>query len=974
MKKRKNTSWDKTIGYKKIICFTGILFCLLGICGIHTYAGDTIIKIGYIDQCGFMEEQEGKCHGYGVDYLNVISKYTGWKYRYISDTWESCLEKLETGEIDLICMAQHQRALEEKFLYSDIPLGYEYTTVYSLENSDIYYKDYEAMKGKSIGLPEGNLYAKSFRSFAEENGLELKPLYFETERQVVDALRSGSVELAVVGSLHSHSDLKIVDRFDVSPFYCITGKENAELMKTLNDAMQQVKLAEPEIETRLSERYYGAAQISSGPMFTRQEQEYIRNAEPIQVRMMAGKKPLSYEKDGELEGILVRNLELLAEKSGLKIQIVMDTHSSQVESQMEAMQESDYLMPRARRSLGTLELTGELIASEPVLETRFAYVKRREDMAVNGRKDYVFALTRELSYLEPMIFSKSNDFHINYYDTPEKCMEAVIRYEADIAIQDSYVVGYVLQKPRYAALLTECPGERLNNEICLITSADNDILVHILNKTLNYISKAEKDAIVSEEIYLNPYEQDLGDVLYSHWRILMIIGAILIAAVAIYTVLMRRMLNLRIQKREYEILQQKVQQDELTGVYNRTSFYEKAQEMICNTQESMCIVLMDIFNFKVVNDLYGMENGDRLLRDMAQELLKMGEGREFLVARFNSDHFYMCMKKQDFEEINFPKRFKTFLTDMDITVCYGVFMVDGQMDVPINIMCDRANLAAHDERWKRIEYIRYYSDEERTRIIREQEIENDMEKALEDRQFCVYIQPKYDVTEENIVGGEALVRWIHPDKGFISPGSFISIFEKNGFIIRLDYYVWEETCRVLAELKEKGMYSHPVSINVSRAHFYGKELQDKLQELVERYHLEPGDLELEITETICAEDPDIIYKKIRELQEAGFKVAMDDFGSGYSSLNMLKEMPLDIIKMDLKFLDGGDNIEKSRNILRTLIALAQSMNLFVVVEGVETIEQVEFLKGIGNCHLQGYYFSRPVDEETYKNMLIQERM
>lgn len=975
MEKRKKTNRKQMVNRSIIVCFAMVLCGLMGLCfSLRVNAGDTIIRVGYINQCGFMEEKDGKCYGYGVDYLQELSKYTDWKYRYIYDSWENCLSKLEAGDLELICMAQYTEENAERFLYSDIPLGYEYTTVYAQKDSDIYYKDYTAMQGKRVGLLKGELYAAELSAFMEKNGLTLTPVYFETEQQVMEALRGGAVELAMVGSLHSHADLKIVDRFDVRAFYCITGMENVELMEELNRAMQLLKLAEPEIELELSEKYYQSAQVSSGPMFTRQEQEFIWKSDPIKVKLMADARPLSYEKDGELCGIFVRNLELLAEKSGLEFQIEMNSPRSEMDSQTEQMATEDYLMPRPKRAMGGLGMVGRLIASDPIMETQLSYVKRREGLIERGKDNYIFALTNELSYLPPMIFAKSDKYHIRYYDSAEACMEAVLHHEADIAIQDSYVITYLLQKPKYANSLAECPGETLTNEICLISSADNEMLIQIINKTIAYISQEEKSEAVTIEFLMNPYEQTLGDVLYSHLQSLMLIGVILIVSAGIYTLLLRRMMDLRIQKREYEILQQKVQQDELTGVYNRTCFYEKAREMIDGARESLCIVLMDIFNFKVVNELYGMENGDRLLRDMAQELLKIGEGREFLVARFNSDHFYMCMRKSDFETIDFPRRWKTFLTDMDITTCYGVFVIEEKMDMPVNLMCDRAYLAAHDMRWKRIEYIRYYNEEERNRIIREQEIENDMERALEEEQFCVYIQPKYDVSEETIVGGEALVRWIHPEKGFISPGSFISIFEKNGFIIRLDYFVWEETCRVLSELKKKGMQKHPVSVNVSRAHFYGKELKDKLEELVAKYQLKPADLELEITETICAEDPDIIYKKIRHLQDAGFKVAMDDFGSGYSSLNMLKEMPLDIIKMDLKFLDGGENIERSRNILRTLISLAQSMNLFVVVEGVETQEQVDFLKSVGNCHLQGYYFSKPVDENTYKEMLIQERM
>ena len=195
----------------------------------------------------------------------------------------------------------------------------------------------------------------------------------------------------------------------------------------------------------------------------------------------------------------------------------------------------------------------------------------------------------------------------------------------------------------------------------------------------------------------------------------------------------------------------------------------------------------------------------------------------------------------------------------------------------------------------------------------------------------------------------------------------MKVFEKDGFIIQLDYFVWEETCRLQARMKQKGVQTVPISINVSRAHFYGSELLNKLRELIQKYNLDTSDIELEITESICGEDSENIYDIIRELQTEGFKIAMDDFGSGYSSLNMLKEMPLDIIKMDLKFLGGEEN--KSRLILKALIEMAQTMELKVVVEGVEILSQVEFLSQFKDCYLQGYYFSRPVVTDVFEEMV-----
>lgn len=956
---------------RAIIFMIGLFVLCMG-SSFAVTARENIIRVGYVDHCSFINETNGEYGGYAVDYLGEISNYTGWKYEYVYDTWENCLEKLETGEIQLVCMAEYLPENEDKFIYADIPFGYEYTILYACPDSDIYYEEYEAMDGCKVGLLNEKARKEEFAAFAKEKAINYEPVYYKTEEEMLLALKNKELDLITVGSLHGRADLKMVSRFHVRPFYCVTGKENQALMKEINSAMQQIRINHSAVEAQLQERYYGNGQLSCGPLFTREEHVYMETAEPVVIKLMVGSRPLCYKKDGEIVGIFREFLDLISEKCGITFQIE-ETTSNDFDDQTRQLINGDYVTLRTKRAIESIGLDEHLITGIPLVETRLAYVKNREKVAESEKADYVFAITGEMNYLPQLLKNKSADYKIQYYDTVQECLDAVLKNNADIAIQDNYVINYWLQKPEYAEHLVECSGQDVINGLCFVASEEQRTLIHIINKTINYLSGEDKQGAVNKELLSHPYEQNIEDLLYGRWKWILCIFIILAVAVYIYTILLRRMTTMQVHKKDYEKLQKRVQQDELTGVYNRTYFYKKVRQMVDNTDESMCIVLMDISNFKVVNDLYGMETGDNLLRFIASELLRLGEGREFIVSRFTGDHFYMCMRKKDFYEIPFPRRFKTFLEDIEITVTYGVFVVEDQRDIPVNIMCDRANMAAHDKERQKLEYIRYYSDEERRQMLREQEIENDMERALEARQFCVYVQPKYDVRDGRIVGGEALARWIHPYKGMVPPVEFISIFERNGFILRLDYYMWEETCRLLAGLKEKGLGGKPISINVSRAHFYGVELQEKLQELVAKYQLSPQDLELEITETICAEDPDIIYKKIRDLQEAGFKVAMDDFGSGYSSLNMLKEMPLDIIKMDLKFLDGGENEEKSRNILQTLITLAHSMGLSVVVEGVETGEQVEFLRGIGSYYVQGYYFSRPVDCGTYEMMLTKEK-
>lgn len=940
---------------------------------IKVNAQEKVVKVGYIEQGNFIENNYGNYSGYGVEYLESISEITGWQYEYVQDTWENCLAKVESGEIDLVCMAQYTDERAEKFLYSDIPLGYDFTLLYADENSEIYYEDYEAMNGQKVGLLNASKLSDAFFEIADEHDLEFVPVYFDTEPEIMEALESGEVELAAVGSLYGNNNVKAVGRYGASPFYCITGKQNAVLMEELNNALAQIKIEHPTIETELTEKYYSDGRISSTPLFTKEENDFIENAGPITIKLMLGSKPLSYMENGEPNGIFVDYLKLLSEKSGLEFDIQLQSSPTTMEEETAKIVEDNYLMLRAKRALLNSEAGEQLIHTNTLFSTHLSYVMERDKVGEGLSSDAVFAATREMGYLEALLKKTSANYTVQYYDSTADCLEAVIDGEADVAIQDAYMVTYLMQKPKYADNLVECPGDDFYNGMCLIASPDQQMLINILNKTIHHITAEEQENIVTMELLMNPYEQEIGDLLYKYWLPILIIALVLLIGFLIYTSLMRGITDLKLQKQESEILQKKVQRDPVSKAYNRAYFYEKAKEMIKDSTEEMCIVMMDIVNFKVVNDLYGMANGDRLLSQVARELEKLGQNKEFLVSRFSGDHFYMCMKKADYETIKFPKKFKTSLGNMDVNVTYGVFFVEDQKDVPINIMCDRASLAAHNKESRMLDYIRYYSDAERTKILKEQEIENEMEQALDSRQFCVFVQPKYDLSREKIVGGEALVRWKHPQKGMIPPFEFIGVFEKNGFIIKLDYFVWEETCKLLSKLKKEGYGGYPISINVSRAHFYGNELIGQLQKLVEKYDLEPQELELEITETICAEDPEIIYKKVRQLQDAGFKVAMDDFGSGYSSLNMLKEMPLDIIKMDLKFLDGGDNEEKSHYILQTLISLAQNMKLLVVVEGVETKVQVEFLRGIGSYYAQGYYFSKPVESATYESMLKENR-
>lgn len=926
------------------------------------------IKVGYDTNSNFILGDRQGYYGYGVEYLEKIAKYTGWEYEYIEDeSWHGSLDKLRNGEIDLLCTVHYTEERAEEFAFSSLPLGYETSLLYAKADSTISYQDFDAMQGCSIGFLGESYSAEAFHIYAKEKGIQYESVIFERENEMLDALENNSIDMMVVGSRYANPSLKLVDKSGANAFYCVTQKGNESLINEIEVAIQQIMFDMPTFEGELNEKYFSHNALSSAPLYTKEELAYIESLGTIKVKLIQNQAPSCYIEDGETKGIWAEVIKLLGEKSGINLVLEGEENGEYSIAAYEQYLADGYLLLRSQKAMDYMDQLDGVITTNAITKSSLAYVKLQETFVNDEDVSHVIAISKDLAYLEAELVEENINFEIKYYENVKSCLEALLNEEVGLVIQNGHRVSYLMQKPEYADKLVVVSGPDHGSDVCLVGTEEQELLINIINKAIHHVTDTELNEIIKRELLMNPYPMDNDDFLYQYWKWVLIVFVVIVIALVLYTILTHKMANLKVQKKEYELLQKKIQLDEVTGLYNRTYFFELAKKMIDEIDEDICIVTMDIINFKIVNEIYGMNVGDDLLKEVARKMSAIVNGYEIIPARFMADHYYMCMLKSDFDKIDFPKSFNTFLEDIDIKVVYGVYIVEKGNNMAVNVMCDRAFVAAHDKSHKYVDYIHFYNDNQHKQIMLEQEILNDMEKALNERQFYIVVQPKYHPISEEIVGGEALVRWQHPDKGIVSPGVFIPVFEKDGFIVQLDYYVWEETCKFISKMKSDGIETAPISINVSRAHFYGKELVNKLTTLIETYHLSPTDIELEITESICGEDPEVIYEKVRELQNLGFKIAMDDFGSGYSSLNMLKEMPLDIIKMDLKFLDGDQ--EKGRKILKALIDMAHTLNLKVVVEGVEILSQVEFLRQFKDCSLQGYYYSRPVITEVFEDMM-----
>lgn len=413
--------------------------------------------------------------------------------------------------------------------------------------------------------------------------------------------------------------------------------------------------------------------------------------------------------------------------------------------------------------------------------------------------------------------------------------------------------------------------------------------------------------------------------------------------------------------------------DSLTGAPNFERFNEEVSRLLVwDNGHRHAMIVFDIEKFKVINDLYGMRMGDLVLIRLADAL------RENVVlpntyCRMHSDVFCICIMYETKGDIirfieKLKKKIETNEFHFEIKTSYGVYLPDDNDSLAVNLMCDRAALAKKSIKDNAMQFCAFYDEEYRNEIVKTSQIESEMVQALKEGQFVMYLQPKFNLESGEIVGAEVLARWNHPTKGMIQPDEFIPLFEKNGFIIKLDEYMWEEACKAIQGWKKEGRREFPVSVNVSRYHIFNHHIERKLENLLQKYELTPGALSLEITETMFFGNSNELYYLLERLQNMGFRLEVDDFGAGYSSLNMLRNVPVDVIKIDKGFLDDTLTTEKGKIVIRHTIAMAKELQLQIIAEGVETTEHVNFLKN-SHCDVaQGFYFARPMPLEEFNKM------
>lgn len=440
-------------------------------------------------------------------------------------------------------------------------------------------------------------------------------------------------------------------------------------------------------------------------------------------------------------------------------------------------------------------------------------------------------------------------------------------------------------------------------------------------------------------------------------------------------VIIKHRINNIIELIQNSLLVNTLEKDSLTNLYTKEAFYGYVERYLKNSKLEFDIIGLNIERFKLINNIFGMKEGDKLLKFIANLIERKFADYKIICSRAVADQFYIFINRDaKYEKILYEieKEIKSYNLNIEILMHFGIYEIKNLKD-PVSIMCDRVKLAIDSIKGKYNILYSYYDDEIIEKIMAEQQLLNCMEESLENKDFKVYLQPKTNLITGEVVGAEALIRWIHKDLGFITPNRFIPLFEKNGFITNIDMFVLERVCFVIKNWLERDIKPIKISINLSRVDIYNPNLINMMMVIIDKYQVPIKYISLEITETSYTENSKQLITVVKQLKKIGFNIEMDDFGSGYSSLNMLEELPIDVLKLDMKFLETSSKTKNNIGILNFVVSLAKWLDLSLIVEGVETLEQVNYLKSIGYVYGQGYYFSKPMPENDFEEYLLKKR-
>ena len=955
---------------QKLLIIT-LFSCLFFILGSFSFAcaaeqgQKQTIKVGYYGYDSFLSVDGNNGYsGYSYEFLKDIAEYTGSEYEFVYGTLEECLVRLENGEIDLMTNLQKTSARVNQFAFSQNYIGMIYSVICVDQNrEDVYYEDFAKFNGMKIGVLRGSSLDKNLNDYAAANSFQVKQQEFADLKDMFVALHNGSIDAVVTSTFDAIGQGRVVARFQPKPGYFIARKDNIELINSIDKACNKIFADNLQYREMLWDKYYGDSpdfKVS----FTREEMDFIKNQPALKVAYDPTWQPVAYfdNEDGVVRGIAVDFLKYVAEKTGLRFNYV-EVKDYKLFLKTVALGEADIIC-------GYDKANGDgrvynLGLSKPYVQLPLSFIGIKghvpEGSFTVGVADGRIGIRNNLEKNYPKAL-------ITNYQSLEAAMEAMRDGEIDFVVDNSYFLQKYLQEPgnENQQIL---PYGNEGQILCFGLSYNRDQkLLNIINKVIANMRPEERNRIIATNIAQVPYHLTLKILGKKYfYQIIASLIFLFLAGFGYFYLL---------EKRKEKELEKIAFYDRLTGVRNFEKFKIDAAELVRGG--GYVIVMFDINHFRSVTTGFGPKEGQRLLRLLCRKVAGAIQSSEIL-AHGSNDLFVLLLQDTGDAAIrerlyDLQESIKSEITKStalyNVSLAFGVYRpTKGEHDM--EKMMELVDLARVESKNGFKGGIVFYEADLGARTIREAEIENKMEQALQNKEFIVHYQPKYDLNTEKVAGAEALVRW-NSDKGLIMPGEFIDLFERNGFVLKLDLYVFEVVCADIRKWLDEGRKVLPIAVNVSRLHLLDTDFVSEYGALISKYRVPPELLELELTENMPMASEDFLVEVFNNIARLGVSLAIDDFGSGYSSLNILHTMPFDTLKIDQMFFQNKTGSERGRRIIETVVLMAQKLGITVVAEGVETKEQVAFLKAIGCNMVQGFYFAKPMPSYEFEHLLSWE--
>lgn len=702
--------------------------------------------------------------------------------------------------------------------------------------------------------------------------------------------------------------------------------------------------------------------------YTQEEKDFIfatQNQEPLNIGIIPHTFPLSdCPPDAtSFTGTNIEMLELISEKSGLRF----GYHRIPTEEKtpFECLKSGDFTLVAGTIRLDNFTNNPDLILSNRFCDGSLVCIAKRNTNPKSPKTGKIAVMS---GYQAGMEFAKKQfpQYEVELYPNNQDVMKAVRQGKADLTMISRYVGIYELQNPFNEQLEVLAPYQIvLDSCVMGMNSPETQIAISIINKALAEIGEDEYNHVQMNFSITHPYKLTFMEFLFKYRYFFSMAGFAFLTLALLLT-------KLLYSQKEHSILSR----DPLTGALTEAGFELESVKIIPKINKPLFITDFDIRSFSSYNEFNGKEKGDELLKNVVETVGTLLSEQD-MICRSYADNFKVLSCNDSVEnlikDIQTANNLFNEFAENKVTFNFGVYPIVDK-NIPISKMLDFAAITKKNVKYNSKSFIGVFDKKLHEHNLNNSKMISSFDKALANREFVAYYQPKFDVITKEIVGAEALVRWMYADGTMVPPFEFIELFEKNGQIQRLDFYMLEQVCIFQQNLIQKNMTIVPISVNFSRIHLYSSDFVQKVDHVVEKYDIPKHLIEIECTETAMSYDDELTKDILGKLQAQGFGIAMDDFGKAYSSLNTLCTMPLDIIKLDSGFLVATLENEKvkANKIIQGVVSLVHELSLKIIAEGVETEEQYLFLKSVGCDYIQGYYFSKPLPEQTFFNLLTKD--